>query len=94
MLQFYASRLAIRKDSENWSIIHLGRKLFHQYLVDCYVRIEANNLNWIRTNQSLLHVELYKGLMDYVRESTNSVLPIGLLTILPSSFQLFFLSSL
>jgi hypothetical protein len=84
MLQFYASRLAFRDD---WSIIHLGRKLFHQYLVDSYIKIEANNLNWIKNNQNILHVERYTGLMDYVRQNTDTNLPIGRLTILPSSFQ-------
>lgn len=38
MLQFFSFRLAIRPE---FSPIHFGRKLFHQYLVDCYVRTEG-----------------------------------------------------
>ena len=62
------------------------RKLLHQYIVDAFVKIEANRINWIKTHQKELHVEQYKGLMDYVKNNTG-VEAIGRVTIMPSTFQ-------
>ncbi|UYV70096.1 hypothetical protein LAZ67_7001779, partial [Cordylochernes scorpioides] len=84
MLQFYSYRLAIRP---GFSPIHYGRRLFQQYVVDAYVKTEGNRLNYIRQNQSLLRVELYQGLMDYIHEQEHSRgVRIGRIFILPSSF--------
>ncbi|UYV80109.1 hypothetical protein LAZ67_18001721 [Cordylochernes scorpioides] len=84
MLQFYSYRLAIRP---GFSPIHYGRRLFQQYVVDAYVKTKGNRLNYIRQNQSLLRVELYQGLMDYIHEQEHSRgVRIGRIFILPSSF--------
>ncbi len=90
MLQYYCYRLAVRlNDDTKFSGLHLGRKLFHQYIVDAYVKIEANRLNWIKMNQSLLHVEQFKGLMDHINAKTGGA--VGRVTILPSTFQINFI---
>jgi hypothetical protein len=86
MLQYYSYALAIRDKS--FSLLHASRKLFHQYLVDAYTKIEANRLRYIKTNQKELRCEVYKGLMDFVREKKEGVL--GRLTVLPSSFKVFY----
>ncbi len=66
-LQFYSYRLAIRKPTQElYSSIHLSKKLFHQYIVDSYIKIEAGRLNRIRNNQKQLRVESYQGLYDYI----------------------------
>ncbi|UYV63493.1 hypothetical protein LAZ67_2004302 [Cordylochernes scorpioides] len=84
MLQFYSYRLAIRP---GFSPIHYGRRLFQQYVVDAYVKTEGNRLNYISQNQSLLRVELYQGLLDYIHEQEHSRgVRIGRIFILPSSF--------
>ncbi|UYV70293.1 hypothetical protein LAZ67_7002421 [Cordylochernes scorpioides] len=81
---FYSYRLAIRP---GFSPIHYGRRLFQQYVVDAYVKTEGNRLNYIHQNQSLLRVELYQGLMDYIHEQEHSRgVRIGRISILPSSF--------
>ena len=41
-LQFYPYRLAIRS---GFSPIHYGGKLFHQFLVDCYVKTEGKKIS-------------------------------------------------
>jgi hypothetical protein len=43
-------------------------------------------INWIKSHQSELHVDQYKGLMDYVRSYSGSG-AIGRVTIMPSTFQ-------
>ncbi|GBM09383.1 Retrovirus-related Pol polyprotein from transposon 412 [Araneus ventricosus] len=49
--------------------------LTQQWIVDSYLQVEANHLNFIRTHQQQLQTELYQGLAD--RNSSN----------LPSSFE-------
>lgn len=85
MQQFKVSLTAIR-DYFN-PIIHSG-KLTQQWLVDSYLQVEANNLNFIRQNQSKLRSELYQGLQDHIENSTtNQNIPVGVPVILPSSFS-------
>jgi hypothetical protein len=84
MAQFYSFRLAFR---EQFSLIDYGGKLTHQYIVDAYLKIEANRLNWVKNNQKELMADSYKGVQDFVRNHANlSNSSIGRVTILPSSF--------
>ena len=59
---------------------HFGR-LFQQFLVDNYVRIEKARLQFITTHQEDIRAEVYSGLVD----NANSR-QIGRSVILPSSF--------
>ena len=83
--EFYAYRIAVR---DSFSPIHLSRLLFQQYLVDAFIKIEGNELAYIRTHQSLLRVESYQGLMDHIgRRAQAEDVNIGRIVILPSSFE-------
>ena len=85
MLQFYTYRLTIRK---NFNPIHHSKKLFQQYLVDAYVKVESQRLDYIQRNQQQLRVEKYRGLMDQLNSNANDMsLPPGKVVILPSTFQ-------
>lgn len=84
LLQFISYRLAIR---DGFSILHRSAKLFQQFVVDAYVRIEGTRLQFIRHNQSQLRVDLYLNVTDYVRQrASDENMPIGRQVILPSSF--------
>lgn len=65
-----------------------GSKLFQQYIVDAYIRVETGRMNFIRNQQNHLRVEMYQGLMDHIHSQAheNNLNP-GKLVILPSSFQ-------
>jgi Helitron helicase-like domain at N-terminus len=45
-------------------ILHMGGKLFQQYVVDQFLRIEQQNLMYIRNNQQQLRAECYQGIVD------------------------------
>ncbi|XP_069588366.1 uncharacterized protein, partial [Ranitomeya imitator] len=65
-----------------------GGKLTQQYLVDAYVKIEANRLNYIRQHQKDLKVEDYCVLQEHLqKKSIEKGIPIGKTVILPSSFE-------
>ncbi|GFX33357.1 helitron_like_N domain-containing protein [Trichonephila clavipes] len=58
-----------------------------QYVVDSYVEVESNRLNFIRPNQRTLRVESYLGLADHVNTLvTEASMRTGVTLILPSSF--------
>ncbi|XP_076063445.1 uncharacterized protein LOC143038309 [Oratosquilla oratoria] len=82
MQEFYAYRLAIRG---GFSPIHSGGKLFQQYIVDAYVKVEGCRLKFIAENQAQLRVVMYSGLMDHLARNNENEDP-GVPVILPSSF--------
>lgn len=61
-MDFYAYRIMIREKQTN-HILKCG-KLFHQYIVDMYAKIESERLLYIRLNQKQLRVENYIHLRD------------------------------
>ncbi|XP_067635181.1 uncharacterized protein [Eurosta solidaginis] len=82
-MYFYAYRLMIRRDFDNHLLRY--RRLFHQYCVDMYVKVETERLNFIRFNQSKLRSDEYMHLRDAMAtegDATN----IGCLTILPGTY--------
>ncbi|GBN20200.1 hypothetical protein AVEN_149932-1, partial [Araneus ventricosus] len=83
MMNFYAYRIMIRNNSFNH--ILNTRKLFHQFIVDVYAKIEAERLLYIRLNQNKLRSEEYIHLKDAVATEKN-VEDIGKIVILPSTF--------
>eukprot|EP00973_Karenia_brevis_P014244 1938007-Karenia_brevis.AAC.1 len=45
---------------------HAGGRLFQQWCVDVFTRIEGERIDWCRRNQPLLRCETLQGLSDYL----------------------------
>ena len=71
-----------------FNVVHRMGRLFQQYIVDMYTKIEFDRLQYIRHNQTRLHAELYQGLADAIQTADENIdgLQIGKKVILPSSF--------
>lgn len=82
-MNFYAYRLMMHENENNYIV--KCRKLFHQYVVDMYAKIETERLNYIRFNQARLRSEEYVHLRDAINNDANGN-DIGRMTILPSSY--------
>ena len=67
-------------------MLHHSQKIFLQWIVDMYVRIEGSRLHFIRQNQTILRSEVYNNLTDYL-ESNIIASNVGRRVILPSSFN-------
>ncbi|XP_047136847.2 uncharacterized protein LOC124813603 [Hydra vulgaris] len=82
--QYYNYRLAVR---QTFSPVFYGKKLFQQYVVDAYVKVEGQRLAFIRNNQNKLRSEQYDALHEHVINRANdlNVRP-GRVVILPSSY--------
>ena len=84
-MNYYAYRLMVRNGED--SHILKCRRLFQQYVVDMYAKIETERLLYIRLNQVKLRSEEYIHLRDAVVADSH-VRPedIGKTVILPSTF--------
>jgi hypothetical protein len=67
-------------------ILHGGR-LFQQFAVDMYIKIEGCRLNWIRDHQAELHANLYKGIVDSIMAGETRASAVGTRIVLPWKFQ-------
>lgn len=83
-LQYYCYRLAVRG---TFNLIHYSGKLFQQYVVDSYVKVEGSRIAYVRSHQKELRAENYKGLTDFIHSNAQQrgMLP-GIPVVLPSSF--------
>ena len=63
-----------------------GGRLFQEYLVDAYGRIESSRLHYLLKEQKSLRADTYRGLADAVDAGDHERGRIGLKVILPSSF--------
>ena len=79
---YYIYRMSVREEFN--PILHAGR-LTQQYIVDSYVKMEANRLNYLKTNQPKLRVDKYSGFVDHIHGDENA--QPGKAVILPSTFE-------
>src|SRR2546421_10239658 len=83
-MEYYSYRLQCR---DNYSILHLSGRLFQQYIVDSYAKIEQLRLKYLKEHQVRLRVETYNCIQDTLFvDDINNASSIGKRIILPSSF--------
>ncbi len=78
-------------DRENEAdTVLMGRKLYQQFLVDGYMMMESQRLQFITHNQKLLRADKYKAIEDAIRrgdiDPEDQASGLGKRLILPSSF--------
>ena len=64
-LQYYKYCL-ILWGGTTFRVVHRMGRLFQQYIVDMYTKIECDRLQYIRHNHARLHAELYQKLADAI----------------------------
>ena len=85
MAEFYMFRIAHQEGDIQFQC---GGKLFQQYIVMAYIKVEDSRLNWIHNNQRTLRSESYQGLQDYRRLSVRGGdMRVAKIIVLPSSFR-------
>ncbi|PWZ26234.1 ATP-dependent DNA helicase PIF1 [Zea mays] len=81
---YYRYKFQIRPGVFN-PILH-GKRLFQQFAVDTYIKIESSHLDFIRKNQDRLRADLYQGLVDTMLDGDIRAEKVGKRTVLSSSF--------
>ncbi|XP_028097227.1 uncharacterized protein LOC114297068 [Camellia sinensis] len=82
--EYYCYKLQIRPNDS--SILLRSGRLFQQYCVDMYVKIETSRLQFFRKKQREIRVDFYQGIIDSVTTSEGRGSKIGHRVILPPSF--------
>jgi hypothetical protein len=62
-----------------------GKRLYQEWLVDGYAKVEAERLKFVRYNQTQLRAELYQGVVDAQAADVDPH-EVGRSIVLPSSF--------
>ena len=56
---------------QNVSVLLRAKRLFHQFLVDVYCRIETERLQFLRREQKTLRADCYQDLRDAVTDGNG-----------------------
>ncbi|XP_062217825.1 uncharacterized protein LOC133918083 [Phragmites australis] len=81
---YYCYKFQIRPGIFN--PILFGKRLFQQFAVDTYIKIESSRLDYIWAHQKELRADLYQGLVDSVHAGEGRADAVGKRTVLATSF--------
>ncbi|TVU29842.1 hypothetical protein EJB05_21430 [Eragrostis curvula] len=83
--EYYCYKLQIR-DLE-FNILFYGGRLFQQYIVDIYIKIETMRLDWFSkpAHQKIIRADLYKGVLDTLASGEARASEAGRRLVLPQS---------
>jgi hypothetical protein len=84
MRDYYCYKFQIRPGIFN--PILYGKRLFQQFAVDTYIKIESSRLDYIRNHQTKIRADLYQGLVDSLHAGEGRSEAVGKRTVMPSSF--------
>ncbi|XP_016506237.1 uncharacterized protein LOC107824026 [Nicotiana tabacum] len=82
--EYYCYKLQMRDNEEN-DVLHFGR-LFQQYSVDEFIKIETQRLDFASFNQDLFRIDVLQGLLDILRLGEREASKTVKQNFLPTSF--------
>ena len=80
---YYRYHIMVR---QNVSVLLKGKRLFQQYLVDTYCKIEMERLQFLRHEQTTLRADCYQDLRDAILDGDGDPNNVGHRIILPATF--------
>ncbi len=63
-----------------------GKRLYQEWVVDQYSKVEGQRLRWVRLNQTTLRVDQYKGMVDAMQQDGANNTNFGRMVVLLASF--------
>jgi len=82
--EYYCYKFQIREGIFN--PVLCGARLFQQFAVDTYMKIESSCLDFVWSHQKELRADLYQGLVDSLHAGERRAAAVGKRTVLPKSF--------
>ncbi|XP_070028974.1 uncharacterized protein [Nicotiana sylvestris] len=82
--EYYCYKFQLR-DNETNEVLHCGR-IFQQFIVDVYIKLETQRLDFFSFNPDLFRIEVLQGLLDVLRCGEREASKIGKKTFLPVTF--------
>lgn len=81
---YYCYKMQMRP--EIFNPILFGKRLFQQFVVDTYIKIENSRLDYMFNHQKEIRADLYQGLVDSLHAGENRTGAVGKRTVLATSF--------
>jgi hypothetical protein len=63
-----------------------GKRLYQEWVVDQYSKVEVQRLRWVHFNQTTLRADQYKGMVDVMQQDGANSTNFGRMVVLPASF--------
>jgi len=82
---YYCYKFQVR-DNPVFNPLLYGKRLFQQFVIDTYIKLESTRLDFMRNHQDQLRADEYQGLMDVCRLGDLRVDQVGKRMILAMSF--------
>lgn len=82
-LVYYRYHIMVK---QNVCVLLRAKRLFQQFLVDTYCKIETEWLQFLRREQEALHADCYQDLRDSILDGDGDPCNVGHRIILPSTF--------
>lgn len=82
--EYYCYKFQIR-DNETNEVLHCGR-LLQQFIVDVYIKLETQRLDFFSFNQDLFRIEFLQGILDVLRCGEREACKVGKKSFLPVTF--------
>jgi hypothetical protein len=85
--EYYCYKLQMRPNGFN--IMLYGGRLFQQWLVDMYVKVEFMRLDWysLPRHQKIIRAELYRGIVNMLKADEAHTSKVERLVVLPRNFN-------
>nr|KAJ0223153.1 hypothetical protein LSAT_V11C200065140 [Lactuca sativa] len=83
MREYYCYKFQIRS---NDNVILMGGRLFQQFAIDTYIKIETTRLVFVEKNQTKIRADLYQGIVDCFNAGEAQPSRVGQRVVLPASF--------
>jgi hypothetical protein len=63
-----------------------GKRLYQEWVVDQYSKVEGQRLRWVRLNQTTLRADQYKGMVDAMQQDGANSTNFGRMVVLLATF--------
>jgi len=63
-----------------------GKRLYQEWVVDQYSKVEGQRLRWVHLNQTTLRADQYKGMVDAMQQDGANSTNFGRMVVLPATF--------
>ncbi len=63
-----------------------GKRLYQEWVVDQYSKVEGQQLGWVHLNQTTLRAGQYKGMVNAMQQDGANSTNFGRMVVLPATF--------
>jgi len=82
----YAAYFMHDRNPPTNSTFTYGKRLYQEWVVDQYSKVEGQRLRWVRLNQTTLRADQYKGMVDAMQQDGANNTNFGRMVVLLANF--------